>query len=122
MKKLYVEPIGEYEQAQVEVVRVCSGACVVDQLYVPPRYRGLGIGRLLMNRVIQDADDEYEILIVHIVPFGVISMTTEALRDWYERLDFRLEGEVFQRQPGGVVDDDVEVGIEEEEYDDYERD
>ncbi|ETX13405.1 hypothetical protein OCH239_10510 [Roseivivax halodurans JCM 10272] len=64
-----------------------GGAAEVEDLYVAPRFRGLGVARTLMKRVLQWADDKgaSEIILV-ITPEAE---RTQGLTRFYESFGFR---------------------------------
>lgn len=75
--------------------------CTLNRINVPPEFRGKGHGSRLLQRVLDDADEEDVIVMLGINPYG--EMTYDQLRDWYERHGFveedRGSGSIFIRQP-----------------------
>lgn len=68
------------------------------RLYVPPRYRGQGVGGRLMARVLAYADSRGQKLYLSINPYGDLSYTQ--LYHWYKRLGFHQQApNLFVRFP-----------------------
>jgi GNAT superfamily N-acetyltransferase len=73
--------------------------CYLERLAVLPRYRRKGLGRALVEHVM----DQAEGIGAHRVEIGIISGQTE-LEEWYRELGFSLKGTaIFDHLPFQVT-------------------
>jgi len=73
----------------------------ITRLNVPDEYRGFGHGTALLQKIVDDADDEQEIIQLMIYPSG--PMDYDQLESWYKRYGFKWradgDGPYMERSP-----------------------
>lgn len=95
MKSPYID---HQSWAIVDVSEIGDLLYEVNRINVPRRWRGRGIARKLVTKVLEDADREKITLVLDINPYG--DMDYKALKAWYERLGFSQEKDQrFYRKP-----------------------
>jgi GNAT superfamily N-acetyltransferase len=63
-----------------------NGWMLITRINVPVRSRGAGLGRLILNEILRDADRHDVTLCLEPMPSGGLGF--KALTDWYERNGF----------------------------------
>lgn len=76
------ELLGLFEAAPTGTKRVAE----LNRVNVPAKWRGQGIGRRLMQEVLDEADQLGVTLVLDINPYG--DMDYQALSAWYQRVGF----------------------------------
>lgn len=85
MKKLYTDAYGH---ASVTLVKVSDEEWEIQNVWTNLGYRKKGHMRLVMRRVLEDADSEQVILLLTSGVGRASGMSAEELVEWYSRLGF----------------------------------
>jgi GNAT superfamily N-acetyltransferase len=89
--------------ARIRLEQRGPGHWWIDWVFVPPSHRGKGLARLLMGRVLADADAAAVTLSLE--PKACAGVEQTALERWYEGLGFSPTGrrgelaQIFRRRP-----------------------
>jgi GNAT superfamily N-acetyltransferase len=83
----YVKRLAPYNIARVRVERLGRDVARVHWVFVPPAFRGLGLGGELLADVLRDCDRER--LTVTLVAKACGTMPQRPLERWYEAFGFR---------------------------------
>lgn len=86
----YSVRLAPYNIARIKVERLGAKRAFIHWVYVPPAYRGLGLGQVLMNRVLVDADQEG--VAIALVAKACGTMAQSPLEHWYAQNGFVRRG------------------------------
>jgi GNAT superfamily N-acetyltransferase len=86
----YTIRLAPYNIARVKVERLARDRAYVHWVFVPPAFRGLGLGQVLLRRVLADADREG--LTVALVAKSCGTMAQSPLERWYAENGFVARG------------------------------
>ncbi len=89
--------LAPYNIARIKVERLARDRSYIHWVFVPPAYRGLGLGQILMNRVLQDADREG--VSISLVAKACGTMGQAPLEEWYATNGFVRRGPA---EEGGI--------------------
>jgi GNAT superfamily N-acetyltransferase len=89
--------LAPYNIARIKVERLSTDRAFIHWVYVPPAFRGRGLGQVLLDRVLADADREG----VHLslVAKACGTMTQNPLEGWYGQNGFVRRGKA---EDGGM--------------------
>jgi len=93
----YTIRLAPYNIARIKVERLARDRSYIHWVFVPPAYRGLGLGQILMNRVLQDADREG--VAISLVAKACGTMAQAPLEEWYAQNGFVRRGPA---EEGGI--------------------
>ena len=95
MKTCYID---REHRAIADLTDYWGRGLLLTRINVPVQFRGQGVARRLLARVLTDADAEGITLWLEIMPSGGLSF--EELKAWYERRGFRqVFPAVWRRDP-----------------------
>ncbi len=82
--------LAPFNIARVKVERLSRDRAFVHWVFVPPAFRGLGLGQVILRRVLADADREG--LTVALVAKACGTMAQSPLERWYAENGFVARG------------------------------
>jgi len=86
----YSMRLAPFNIARVRVERLSRDRAFIHWVYVPPAHRGLGLGQVLLRRVLADADRES--LTISLVAKACGTMAQSPLELWYAENGFVRRG------------------------------
>lgn len=98
MKTNYIIHLDQMSIAIADLCDYHGKGLMITRINVPPKYRGMGYGRVLLSQIIADANRTNTTLFLEIHSSG--KMTYDQLSAWYRRYGF--EGIGFYRRLPGV--------------------
>ena len=86
----YAIRLAPYNIARIKLERLSRERAYIHWVYVPPAYRGHGLGQVLMDRVLADADREG--VAIALVAKACGTMAQSPLERWYAQNGFARRG------------------------------